>query len=148
MAYTVQTPLMNPSQITAANNPYGISPGSDHFAQDMQAAMSRDQWQQYLSTYVPIENQLIQYAMDPETVTKAVAQNRADVATQFAAQPGMQQRRLRGYGIQLDPDQKAAADREFGLQKSLADVSVANTTRDTVLNRQMSIMGGPAPQAQ
>ncbi len=114
-------------------------------AQELYADMSRKQWQDYLTTFVPIENQLIQYAMDPETVTNAVANAREDVSAQFGARQGMLDRQMRGFGTTLDPEQKAASDREFGLQKSLADVSAVNTTTAMVKARQMGIMGGPAP---
>ncbi len=118
---------------------------SSRSAQDLYSEMSRKQWQDYLSTFVPIENQLIKYAMDPSTVTDAVATARGAVNDQFGARQGMLDRRMRGLGTALDADQQTAANRELGLQKSLADVAAVNNTTTVVKNRQLGIMGGPAP---
>lgn len=115
-------------------------------AQQLYSDMSRKQWMQYLNTFVPVENQLIQYATDPNTVAKAVDSARTSVSDQFGARQGMLDRKMRGLGTELDADQQNAANRELGIQKSLADVAAVNNTRSVVQNRQMGIMGGPAPK--
>ena len=76
-------------------NMYGISPGSKDYAAQTYAAMTRDQWANYVNTFVPLENQLIQYATDPGQVTKAMTNASADVNASFNQQEGAVQRRLR-----------------------------------------------------
>lgn len=129
----------------AGTNMYGIAPGSKDYAAQTYAAMTRDQWANYVNTFVPLENQLIQYATDPTQVTKAMTNASADVNASFNQQEGATQRRLRGLGVTLDADQQAAQKRQFGLSRALADVGAQNTAGDLTRQRQQSILGNPAP---
>ena len=114
-------------------------------ANDQFAAMTRDQWQTYVSTFVPIENQLIKYATDT-TLPQQAMQKASDTVNQsFAAQQGAMTRELSGLGVTLTPDQQAAQQRSYGLSKSLADVQAQNTAGDLTRQRQQSILGNPAP---
>jgi hypothetical protein len=129
-----------------ASNIFGVSSGSKNYASDSYAAMTRQQWADYISTFVPIENQLIDYAMNPQNVTNAMAEASRDVTSSFDAQAGSTARRLKGLGITLSPEEQAAQQRSFGLAKSLADVGAQNNARDLTVRRQQSVLGNPAPQ--
>ncbi len=109
------------------------------------AALTREQWNTYLSQYVPIENQMIEYATSDATVGNAVTQARQNVSTAFDQQPAMQARQLRGLGLTLNEDEQRASTRATGLARSLADVNAANLTAQRVTDRQQSILGNPAP---
>lgn len=115
-------------------------------ASDTFAALTREQWADYQNTYVPLENQLIQQAMDPEAANQAMASASQNVNDSFTAQQGATDRRLRGLGLQLTPEQQAASTRATALSKSLTDVGAQNTARDLTIQRQQSILGNPAPQ--
>lgn len=115
-------------------------------AQDTFAALTREQWADYVNTFVPLENQLIQQATDPEAASRAMASASENVNDAFAAQQGATDRRLRGLGLQLTPEQQAASTRATALSKSLTDVGAQNTARDLTVQRQQSILGNPAPQ--
>jgi hypothetical protein len=118
------------------------------FAQQTFAALTRQQWDDYLSYYVPVENELIQYATDPDVVKNAVMNARTDVAQSFDAQVGADERRRRGLGVTLEADEQRAVDRSSSLARSLADVSAANLTTERVRDRQQSLLGNPAPSIQ
>ena len=64
----------------------------------------------------------------------------------FDAQSASTDRRLRGLGIQLSPEEQAARKRSEGLSRSLTDVGAQNVTRDLTTRRQQSVLGNPAPQ--
>lgn len=130
-----------------ASNILGVQTGTKTYANDTFAALTRQQWADYVSTFVPIENQLIDYAMNPQTVTNAMAEASQDVNAAYSAQEGATQRRLRGLGVALDPDQQRAQQRSFGLSKSLADVGAQNLAGELTRQRQQSVLGNPAPQA-
>lgn len=115
-------------------------------ASDTFAALTREQWSDYVNTFVPLENQLIQQAMDPEAANRAMASASQNVNDAFAAQQGATDRRLRGLGLQLTPEQQAASTRATALSKSLTDVGAQNTARDLTVQRQQGILGNPAPQ--
>jgi hypothetical protein len=115
-------------------------------AGDTFAALTREQWADYQNTFVPLENQLIQMATDPEAANRAMADASQNVNDSFAAQEGSTGRRLRGLGLQLTPEQQAASTRATSLSKSLTDVQAQNTARDLTVQRQQSLLGNPAPQ--
>lgn len=114
---------------------------------DAYAALTRDQWNTYVQTFVPIENKLIGYASDPGVVTSAMADASQDITGAFDAQQASTGRRLKGMGLTLDADEQRASDKSFGLAKSLADVGAQNTARDVTVQRQQNILGNPAPEA-
>lgn len=126
-------------------NPYGFSQSSKTYASDTYAAMTRQQWANYVSTFVPLENQLIQYATDPNVVSNNMAEASRDVNSSFDAQEGAFQRRMRGLGVTLDADQQQARQRQTGLTRALADVNAQNAAGYTTRMRQQSILGNPAP---
>lgn len=126
-------------------NPYGISPGSKTYASDSYAAMTRQQWANYVSTFVPLENQLIKYATDPNVVSNAMSEASRDVNFSFDAQQGSFDRRMRAMGATLDNDQQAVRQRNTGLSRALADVNAQNVAGYTTRQRQQSILGNPAP---
>jgi hypothetical protein len=108
------------------------------------AEFTRQQWQTYVSQFVPIENELIEYAMDPAVVQRNMDKAMGGVRQAFDAQPAITNRRLRGLGVELNADEQAASKRDTALQKGLAEVQAANTARDLTVDRQRGIMGGPA----
>ena len=114
-------------------------------AADTYAALTRDQWQTYVSTFVPIENQLIQYATDRNRPLQAMADASKEVTESYAAQEGAVGRQLRGLGVSLSGDEQAAQTRALGLSKSLADVGAQNMAHDLTVQRQQSLLGNPAP---
>jgi hypothetical protein len=109
------------------------------------AALTRDQWNRYVQTFVPVENQLISYATDATLPGQEMAKASTRVNSSYASQEGAMQRQLRGLGVELTPEEQAAKNRSFGLSKSLADVQAQNTARELTRNRQESILGNPAP---
>lgn len=128
-------------------NSFGVDQGSKSYAGDTFAALTRQQWADYVRTFVPLENQLIQQATDPNAVKNAMAEAGTNVNNAFDAQQSSTDRRLKGLGVTLSPEEKAAQTKSFGLSRALADVQAQNLTRDLTERRQQSIMGNPAPSA-
>jgi hypothetical protein len=124
----------------------GYNASSSSYANDTFAAITRQQWHDYITNFVPIENKLISYATDPNEVSKAMSSASQGVQAAFSQQQGIQQREFKGLGITPDADTTQAMTRQTGLQASLADVQAQNTARDLTRQRQESILGSPAPQ--
>jgi len=118
----------------------GGSPINDQYAQ-----LTRDQWSNYVSTFVPIENSLIKYATDPNQVTQAMQTASSNVNSAYTQQQGAVSRQLKGLGVTLSPDEQAAQQKQFGLSKSLSDVQAQNVAGDLTRQRQQSVIGNPAP---
>lgn len=126
-------------------NPYGIDPGAKDFAGQNYAALTRDLWAQWTTNFLPFENDLIEYASDPTVVTRAQQSASADVTASFDAQQQATQRRLKGLGLTLDEDEQQAADRAYGLARSLADVNAQNVAGARTRQRQQNVLGNPVP---
>lgn len=129
---------------TQGNSSAFNTPVASGSAAQSYADMTRQQWSDYVQNFVPIENQLISYATNEGNITGAVNRAMTNVDQSFEAQQGMQQRRLKGLGVELTPEQKAASDRETALSKSLSEVQGANSARMGVVQNQLSLMGGPS----
>jgi hypothetical protein len=130
-----------------ATNLFGVDTRSKTYAGDTFAALTRQQWADYTATFVPIENQLIQYAMDPGKVKESMAKASTTVNQAYDAAEQSSARRLRGLGIEMSPEEQAAQRRSFGLSRSLADVQAQNLSRDLTTRRQQAVLGNPAPSA-
>lgn len=117
-------------------------------ASDTYAALTQEQWQNYVNTFVPIENQLISYATDKTQPQQAMAAAHTDVSNAYGVQAGEQQRQLAGEGVTLSAPQAASAKRATGLSAALADVQGQNVARDLTIDRQQSILGNPTPTVQ
>jgi hypothetical protein len=126
--------------LSSADSMQGMS------ANDLYAQFTRDQWANYVNTFVPIENQLIKYATDATLPGQEMAKASEDVNAAYTQQAGATARRLRGLGVELSPEEQAAQQKQYGLSKSLADVQAQNVAGDLTRQRQQSILGNPAPQ--
>ena len=124
----------------------GGSSAPNMSANELYAQFTRDQWANYVNTFIPIENQLIKYATDITLPGQKMAEASADVSAAYAQQAGATARRLQGLGVTLSPEEQAAQQKQFGLSKSLADVQAQNVAGDLTRQRQASILGNPAPQ--
>lgn len=112
---------------------------------DQYAALTRDMWDTYVSDFMPYENRLIKFATDRNAPADAMARASMLVNQSFDQQQATSQRRLRGMGLTLDADEQRAADRGWGLAKSLADVTAQNNARDVTVARQKGVLGNPMP---
>lgn len=123
----------------------GLNPGSKNFAQDAYALLTRQQWDTYLQDYVPMENRLIEYATDETAPQDASYLAGRGVGAAFDRQRESSARQLAGMGLQLTPEEQAAADKQSRLSESLATVGAMNNARDATVQRQQSVIGNPTP---
>ena len=126
-------------------NPYGIDPNAKDFAGQNYYALTRDLWAQWITNFMPYENKLIEYASDPATVSESQAAASENVGMAFDAQRAATGRRLRGLGLTLDEDEQQAADRGYGIARSLADVTAQNVAGARARARQQGVLGNPMP---
>lgn len=125
-----------------------VAPGSSSgpsTASDIYAALTREQWENYVTTFVPIENQLIQYATnDQQPLIEGQAAGQR-VLDQFGQAGANDQRRLQSLGVTLSPQEAAASARQTDNDRALATVQGQNLAMDLTRQRQQSILGNPAP---
>jgi hypothetical protein len=129
----------NLNQVSQAlSQPQGVSDPSAALG-----AITASQWSTYLQHFVPEENQLIQYAMDPNLAGKNMqtAQNLQEQQNQQST--GIQTRQLQQFDTSLTPEQQAAAGKTKGIGDAMAKVTAANQAKDVTVANQMGIMGAP-----
>lgn len=109
------------------------------------AALTRQQWGDYVRNFVPYENRLIDYSSNPQVVADAMGDAGAAARQSFTNRAASSQRGLRELGLTLTPEEQSSVDRSTSLAGSLADVNAQNAARDATLARQRSVLGNPAP---
>lgn len=114
-------------------------------ASDAFADLTRQQYSDWVNTWSPYENKLIEYATDPTVVSGAMSDASTSVNGSFDRQETATQNRLKGLGLTLNADEQRASDRSTGLARASADVDAQNRVRDQVTARQNAILGTPVP---
>lgn len=105
-------------------------------------ALSRQQWQEAMNQQYGLENQLINYAEDPNQITMARASAITNVDKSFAGQEAAQQRTLAGQGVTLTPAQKADMDRQNKLAQGMTEAGVSNLAAQQTYATQRQVLAG------
>jgi hypothetical protein len=126
-------------------DPFGADMSAKDYASQTFAALTRQQWADYVQNYVPYENKLIEYATDPTVVSDAMAKASGDVNTAFDRVGDVNNMRLKGLGLTLNADEQHASERSLGLARAASDVQAQNSVRDLTRARQQAILGNPSP---
>jgi hypothetical protein len=103
--------------------------------------ISSREWQTYLQHFVPYENQLIQYAMDPNLPAQNMKSAIQTQQTNNAQAAGIESRRLAQFDTKLTPEQRKAADLTRGIAGATSVVQAANQAKDQTVATQMGILG-------
>jgi hypothetical protein len=125
------------------NKLFGGGGGSSTYASDKFADMAYGQWQQWVSQFMPVENTLINYASDRTLPSQEAAKAVSGVQSAYGQQAKMQDLTMRTAGIQLNPEERQAFEREKSLSQSLSEVQASNMARQMTTDRQRSTLGVP-----
>lgn len=106
---------------------------------DVTSAIHRHQWGDYMKRFRPFEDELINSVGDHSGTIRNVA---SDVASQFDTAQSENNRMMQGYGLQIDPQQRASSERQNELQKMAAKTGAINTTRRHLRDRDMATLAG------
>lgn len=133
-----------PATTSAASTPQfgGTADRSRTFASDTLGALTRAQYADYLSRFVPFENEQIAYATDQARPDKDAQAAIKTVDTAFDGIAGQTTRRNERLGLTASPEQMAAIQRNTNLQKGLAEVTGANRAAQQTYDRQNQIFAG------
>lgn len=102
-----------------------------------QLKLSEDQWNNYLTTFQPINEMLAIDAKRGVTAKydKRIDEANNDVEMSFAQSEGTARRNLMRYGVNPNDPRFADMTRKSGIQKSLAKVGAVNNARQTERDR-------------
>lgn len=105
------------------------------------------QWNQYQSTFQPIEQKMAQEAMQYGTVAdqeQSANQAGADVAKQFENQKATAQRQLASMGVRPNAGNFMAANRETDAAEAAARAAAMTSQRQAVKDKGISLRAGAA----
>jgi predicted membrane-bound mannosyltransferase len=105
--------------------------------------VTANEWSDYMQHFVPYENQLIQYAQDPNRPQKDMQTALGIQQAGNAQEPGIEQRQLAQYDTKLTAEEQTESNKQRGLNDALANVTAQNKAKDTAVANQMGIMGTP-----
>lgn len=119
--------------------------GGSTFAQDTFAALTREQWGDFMRDIAPYENKLIEFSNSTTAAKDSMERGITNVNGAFDRQAGATQDRLQSLGLTLNADEQKASARSTGLAKSLAEVHGANQAGMQTRSLQQSLLGNPTP---
>lgn len=108
---------------------------------------ANQQWDQYQTTFQPIEEKMAHEAMDYGSQAdqeQAANQAGADVAKQFENQRSAAQRKLASMGVKPNAGNFMAANRETDAAEAAARASAMTTNRQAVKDKGVSLRAGAA----
>lgn len=115
---------------------------SDTYAQDMRAFLARSEYQDYLTRFAPIEEQLINTVMGTEQLEErlsAISVNNQNARATAEASMQMQQQR---YGVAANPAQAAQQRASMDRTAALSQANAMNQTRTHIFDRNMNALSG------
>lgn len=118
--------------ITAGN------PENSAYADELRSALLQANYNQYLSTFRPIEDQLYNDLLDPDSMQRSVDKARSYGMAAYDSMRGSNRRRLNRYGLteREDPNES--------LNRATSRVAVENMTRQQWMDRKMNLTFGGA----
>lgn len=109
---------------------------------DIYAGLLREQWDEYRRRYRPYEDELLGTVGNPMLLQQDIARSQDYVDSSFAGQAQSNERRLRGLGVTLDPQEQASYDKKLAVGKGLAEVDAGNKTVRRSTDRDLSLLTG------
>lgn len=109
-------------------------------ADQTMAQITREQWDDYQNTFVPLENELIAQVQSNDEIEQDATESMRLTNAAFDSAQGVQDRALQSTGTQLDPTQRKALSRRMKLRRAAAVAGAANTTRRAGKDRRLGQM--------
>lgn len=108
-------------------------------ADKLNAGLESAQYNEYLGTYVPFENQALKEAQDPNFFNKEIDQAAQGAQQSSDSAAATTTRDLGRYGLTLTPDQQTELNRirKFGATTDV--VNATNTTRDAAADQRLGL---------
>lgn len=119
----------------------GNAPQKDDYAQKKYATISREQWEDYQTRFVPKEDRLIASINNPALRKEEIGRARDGVDKAFDAVGSAALMRSGRYGG-MGGDERKVLDRKMGLERAKTRVAAVNNTRQDIIDRDTQIQSG------
>ena len=113
------------------------NPAGTESADQMMANITREQWADFQTTFVPIENELIAEVQSNDAINTDAGEAVRLTGAAFDSASQVQSRALERSRRSLDPDQKRAMERRMSLRRAAAMAGAANATRRSGRDRRL-----------
>ena len=122
--------------------PRGLSAGGRRqWLENRQASITRDQWQNFLDVYRPVEEELLRKATQTDFSAEGDEAGQ-DARAGAAAGRGMLARNLSRLGTRMTPEQAEAVRRRSQLAESKGVAGAENTTRRNLYDSRNNLLAG------
>ncbi|GGI85816.1 hypothetical protein GCM10007978_24350 [Shewanella hanedai] len=108
--------------------------------QNTLADLTRQQWSDYSTRYLPIQDSLLAMASNDTLLTEQLDRNKVNLDNSFSLAKQNESMRLGRYG--LDADNSSQSETNNSLLKGLTMASINNETRSAVDDLQQKIVTG------
>jgi hypothetical protein len=108
--------------------------------QNTLADLTRQQWSDYSTRYLPMQNSLLAMASNDTLLTEQLDRNKVNLDNSFSLAKQNESMRLGRYG--LDADNSSQSETNNSLLKGLTMASINNETRSAVDDLQQKIVTG------
>lgn len=146
--YGLDTASLDTASLGAASpsastpNYLGINPKSKSYASQVQAALTRKQFDDFLMYSYPALQQQAGMVNNPAYMNQQREQARSDVSLSLADAPDRRERSLKSYGVSLSPEEAAVAAKGDKLAAVTGDVNAFNRSTQQVKDREWQILSG------
>lgn len=141
---TVQN-IQSPSNLSAMYTQYGVDPNGDKRAQELSAAITRQQFNDYQTRFMPYLQQL-NNMVSPSAVKEQQAEWTNNVMQQYKTAPqqgfGLTQRNLSRYGAAQDPRVASSGMRTSQIDAAANAVAQINSGNQQIKDRGMVLLSG------
>lgn len=120
---------------------------SDTYAQDTNAWIHRQQWQDYKDRFQPVERQLIDETMGTELLDQRLSAISANADDAFSSAEVNAEVTRRRYGIDPSLQEEQSQSRALDLGRSQAIADAKNNTRTAVYDRNLETLAGGSSTA-
>ena len=133
------------SDLTGLYSQYGVDPNGDKRAQELSAAITRQQFNDYQTRFMPYLQQL-NNMVSPSAVKEQQAEWTNNVMQQYKTAPqqgfGLTQRNLSRYGAAQDPRVASSGMRTSQIDAAANAVAQINSGNQQIKDRGMVLLSG------
>ena len=134
----------NTAIINSPNAYQRFSRSSDTYAEDVYAALIKDEYADYQNRFAPIQDQYIDEATSMKLLDEQLSRITANTKNGFDLADKAASMNLGRYGVTQSQDNKDKNDKQSSLNQSLATAQAKNSTRTHHSDRQMAMVTGSA----
>lgn len=121
----------------------------DDFAARTNAEIARRNYDSYVANYRPLEEYMFSQLGNWDALTEqASTQAYQDALDSGKMSQDVWERRMEGFGLQVTPGQRKAAQRRFDIDAAKTAINSANQTTRRMDELQYNTMGGFNPRGQ